>query len=717
LKRLRELDPGLLIMRRAVRSTAAVFAGCFVCLSSGASAELAFVYLAAYFVTIVDIPGPLPTRLRLLLGTTALLAVCAEWGAAVADHAWLVALSVAAVSLGAALLGGVYMATPIGIYGLILFIVGTAVHPASPGLHALWVGVGGVMSAAATSLLLPVRRDAPSWLQLGRLMGSLGDLLDATRARNPSSSDAAALDVAGEARLNAFFSDLRRALSEAMARATPRTRGDEALHGFARVARRIVSSLAAIESMRSGLVHAGRGEAQLTLLDAVYEEAAGWLHAKARQVQLELPRPLPERAQILALRDRLDAEAEKTMAAARQDPGQEDEFLVTLGMRRMVEGLCLLIAGLEEKGWKPPADEPFVREPLAAEMSGTGWRSRLGALLRPESSAVGHGMRLATASLISLAAGPALHLDRSYWTSITVVLVLQASFGDTLRSTLTRAVATLLGCAASLGILALHPSSTTLTAIELACVFLANASMIYGKLPSVFFVTVIVITAIAGPAASPEIVARLRVENTLLGCVIVLVAIFFVWPRWTRDRVPRALSSALRSVASFAGCVAADHELGRHTDRVTAHARGEAYGRLDDLSQLLRIALREPGASSGRDDAWLGLLLGANRVFGIFSILSDHLATCALAHDAEIVDAYARIVTETLGEAADVIEGRAATIDAPLPADLDAALRMLRERMRVWINPTVDAHVRLLLQLRALLWEMERVRAHVRSAA
>ena len=201
-----------------------------------------------------------------------------------------------------------------------------------------------------------------------------------------------------------------------------------------------------------------------------------------------------------------------------------------------------------------------VNAPIAAHSSGTPDTSvanraesgrSLGdrimpwlALLKPGGGRAQHGMRLALAMGIAQTLTLALHIDRGYWLSVTVLICLQPDFASTLTHGALRAVGTL-GGVLVIGIATwiTDGSALILTLIVLVATPLVMKLQTANYGLEAFFITCVVAGLLESVDPSDQTL-WLRLSNTLAGFAIAL-AVYLVWPKWKSDGLSAGLTKVI----------------------------------------------------------------------------------------------------------------------------------------------------------------------------
>lgn len=149
-----------------------------------------------------------------------------------------------------------------------------------------------------------------------------------------------------------------------------------------------------------------------------------------------------------------------------------------------------------------------------------------------KSAALRNAARLGVMLTIASLLGSYLHLPKSYWILMTVILVTQNGYGATRVRIVNRAVGTIAGlCIAGV---ALHfhiaNSYTLLTMLVITLVSYLYIRKSYGWATIGFTVTTVYTLQLITLNAEQFIMPRLI--DTLLGCLIAFGGLIWLWPQW-----------------------------------------------------------------------------------------------------------------------------------------------------------------------------------------
>ncbi|GHA12620.1 YccS family putative transporter [Oceanisphaera arctica] len=191
---------------------------------------------------------------------------------------------------------------------------------------------------------------------------------------------------------------------------------------------------------------------------------------------------------------------------------------------------------------------------------------KLKALLHPNSLLFRHGVRLSLCFALGYSLIATLELERGYWILLTILFVCQPSFSATRKRLVQRTLGTLGGILAGIPLLMLFPSVGAQLVILLLCAFIFFTQVKVYYSWAVGFVTLFVLLAFNLQGGITEPVFLPRLLDTLAGCALAFVAVWFIWPDWQRRHLPRLMADAMEANAHYLAAIARQFAQGRHDE-------------------------------------------------------------------------------------------------------------------------------------------------------
>jgi uncharacterized membrane protein YccC len=304
----------------------------------------------------------------------------------------------------------------------------------------------------------------------------------------------------------------------------------------------------------------------------------------------------------------------------------------------------------------------------------------LRANVSPRSAYFQHALRLGAALGLAATAEHVLPLQRGYWIPLTAVLVLRPDFTGTITRGATRVGGTVAGAVIASAIAALHPADPVylLLAVAFAGTGYALFGVNYGIYSAAVTAYVVFLLAFAGSAEHQA--ALDRVGATALGGALA-VAVYALWPTWSRERVPRDLADLLDAQRRYAipvlrAFLAAAGEAGQAAIR---GAQVAAWLARSNAEASVDAMVNEPVRPKAISVRAALALLAASRRFGVASLtLQSRLdrapglsagASAALACLTGHLDAALQAISSALRERGDPL---------PLPPLREAQIALKR---------------------------------------
>jgi uncharacterized membrane protein YccC len=329
--------------------------------------------------------------------------------------------------------------------------------------------------------------------------------------------------------------------------------------------------------------------------------------------------------------------------APRRSTSDTDDVL-----RALYSGLARIGHGADRKRRERASPWSLVREWAASLVSGPlTWLAAL---------------RLVLCVALAEGAGLLLPLERSYWITLTVGIVLKPDFGSVFGRAVLRGIGTVVGV--GIGALVLGLGVRGWVLVGLIVVFAAGVAIgkvrNYGILSA--FVTPLIIVQVDLASRGDWAVVLARLVDTVLGCAIVLVFGYLLWPGSMRPRVGGRLAEVADTVGRYVerGLRPAPSAEER-TDR--SRRRRRAYRGLADLRTAFQQSVVEPSAAGRQATAWWPAIVGLERVADAVTEVVVSIERGVRPPDPADV----RLLTAALAEFATAVREQREPVDFPLP--------------------------------------------------
>jgi uncharacterized membrane protein YccC len=566
--------------------------------------------------------GPLRDRLRRIAAAISFGAVGLVVGQYASGGGWIPIVMIALLSAVAALISSINAALSLGSLQLLVYtaLASGLVSPLSLPVEVAFFFCGAAWGTLTT--LVQARSEAldPDRTSVAAVFTAIADLLDASGAESTD--------------------DERRALTGALNAAYDRVIRSRS-HSSGRI--KELSELAGVLNAAAPLVEGAVATARAGVAADPDDVAA--VHAVAA-----------------ALRDAGEL-------AEDRPPALEDGAPARRAVRHGVRLVWNVVGDPEERaGAAAPPPETDLRTRLRELSDRT--------LARTESR--GFAVRLALCMTIAEIARQYVPVQRPYWVLLTVAIVLKPDFGSVFTRAVQRGAGTLLGVLLGSAVLAVLPRNAwVLVAMAAFAGLLPWARNANFGLFSVFQTPVIILLLDLALPSGPGLVGA-RLIDTLIGCGIVLVFGYLLWPQTWRAPLDEALRDAALALDAFVEAAFTGSPAERR------RARRRSYRALTELQTQLQRRLAEPPPISNRAAAWWPVIVQLERTSDAVTeaVIAQREGEPApdLAQVAVLRRAIRRLEEDIRAHRVpDDAEILADGVLAPVAREVDAARRLVRE--------------------------------------
>src|SRR5580700_433469 len=269
-----------------------------------------------------------------------------------------------------------------------------------------------------------------------------------------------------------------------------------------------------------------------------------------------------------------------------------------------------------------------------------------------------------------------LPLQRSYWVTLTVAIVLKPDYGSVFARALQRGIGTIVGAVLGAVLLVLfHGAWLLLPFGVLAALLPYGRDRNYGLMATFLTPLVVVLVDLLKPTGWQ--LAGERLIDTLIGCGIVVVIGFAPWPMAWYAHLPGKFGQAALDVCAYmrdalGGTAASAPE--------TAARLRSTYRALGDLRAEFQRTMSEPPSISRSATAWWPAAVGLEQVLDAVTAVSLAVARGARVPSEGV---------EQLCNALDAVS-QAASDGTPVPASLelpdDETLQPVSEAVRALLG-------------------------------
>ncbi|WP_439679840.1 FUSC family protein [Embleya sp. MST-111070] len=233
-----------------------------------------------------------------------------------------------------------------------------------------------------------------------------------------------------------------------------------------------------------------------------------------------------------------------------------------------------------------------------------------------------YGLRLMLCIGVAQALVSVVDVPRSYWVPLTVTFVLKPDFGSVFSRALLRALGTAAGLVVAGVILEFVPRGgwEVPVVLVLAAALPILSRRGYGYQTAVITPLILILSDLLGHQGVGLLAPRL--VDSLIGCAIVLVVGYALWPESWHTRVGARLATAIEDTARYIECA-----FDENADQAArARTRRRIYRDLSDVRTEFQRALGEPPPAGARAAAWWPLIVAVERVIDTGTAAAVHTA-------------------------------------------------------------------------------------------
>ncbi|MFJ2646162.1 FUSC family protein [Streptomyces sp. NPDC087420] len=227
-----------------------------------------------------------------------------------------------------------------------------------------------------------------------------------------------------------------------------------------------------------------------------------------------------------------------------------------------------------------------------------------------------YGLRLALCIGLAQTLVAVIPVQRSYWVALTVTFVLKPDFGSVFSRAVLRALGTAVGLVVAGVVLAEVPIGwwDVLVVALLAPLIPAVSAKGYAFQTAAITPVILLISDVLNRQGFGLVAPRL--VDSLIGCAIVLVAGYLLWPESWHTRLGHRLADAVEETADYVRrAFGMPDATGKAADQAEVErTRRRIYRDLSTVRTEFQRALTEPPPIGRRAAAWWPLVVATERI-------------------------------------------------------------------------------------------------------
>ncbi|MDV5169288.1 YccS family putative transporter [Photobacterium rosenbergii] len=263
------------------------------------------------------------------------------------------------------------------------------------------------------------------------------------------------------------------------------------------------------------------------------------------------------------------------------------------------------------------------------ELSDTEARSmkerwqRIRVQLDPSSMLFRHALRMAIALTVGYGIILGLDLERGYWILLTTLFVCQPNYSATRQRLKQRVIGTLAGLLIGMPLLYLFPGQEgqLVLMVFTGVMFFAFRTANYGV--ATMFITLLVLFCFNQLGEGFAVILP-RLGDTLLGCLLAVLAVSFILPDWQARRLHKVMATAVETNRDYLAQIIGQYRIGKKDSLNYRIARRDAHNTDAQLSTAISNMLLEPGRYRMATDESFRFLTLNHAMLSYISALGAH---------------------------------------------------------------------------------------------
>lgn len=250
---------------------------------------------------------------------------------------------------------------------------------------------------------------------------------------------------------------------------------------------------------------------------------------------------------------------------------------------------------------------------------------RIKSNLTPESLLFRHAVRMSIALTVGYGILQGLDLPLGYWILLTTLFVCQPNYAATRKRITLRVVGTISGLIIGGILLTLFPSQESQIAIIVISGVLFFSFRINNYAFATGFITILVLFCFSQLGAGFSIILP-RLLDTIIGCVLAVLAVAFILPDWHARRLHIVMADAVEKNRLYLAQIIGQYRIGKKDSLAYRIARREAHNQDAALTAAINNMLAEPGRYHTATDESFRFLTLNHALLSYISALGAHRA-------------------------------------------------------------------------------------------
>ncbi|MGX9416607.1 YccS family putative transporter [Vibrio sp. WJH972] len=325
------------------------------------------------------------------------------------------------------------------------------------------------------------------------------------------------------------------------------------------------------------------------------------------------------------------------------------------------------------------------------------WR-RVKSNLTRESLLFRHAIRMSVALTAGYGVIQGLDLSLGYWILLTTLFVCQPNYAATKQRITLRIIGTISGLIIGSVLLSLFPSQESQVTFIVVSGVLFFSFRINNYAFATGFITILVLFCFSQLGAGFNIIIP-RLFDTVIGCVLAVLAVAFILPDWHARRLHIVMAEAIEKNRVYLAQIIGQYRIGKKDSLSYRIARREAHNQDAALTAAINNMLAEPGRYHTATDESFRFLTLNHALLSYISALGAHRDRLEDESVHKLILDSHRVIHQHLALVHQQLQQQSPTCDT---REIDS--KGLQQRLASWRDDD-DSSAKLVLQQLHLIYQ------------
>jgi len=284
-----------------------------------------------------------------------------------------------------------------------------------------------------------------------------------------------------------------------------------------------------------------------------------------------------------------------------------------------INGINLLLVSLTDI-----KDDPNTMVVDNEQQAKVSFRKQIIKAYQTKSAVYKHAIRISISLVCAYIIQAQFNFGNGFWMLSTVLFVCQPSFSETRKKLMSRSVGTLAGILISFPTLYFINSELLQVLLVVLSAFLFISYLRTNYALAVVFITLFVMLVSDIQIHSGIEVLTSRIYETVIGCLVSVLAISFIYPDWQFKRFPQLANDFLINSSQYFKHISQQYQFGRSESMAFRRARFKSFKADASLTTAWQSMLFEPVSKQHLKREVYGLINRCDALNSYIAALSSH---------------------------------------------------------------------------------------------